>query len=55
MSGGMAVALYTTMAGLITSTLLRYQYHILDSAAVDLANQVAVRVHTRGSGSTHET
>jgi hypothetical protein len=49
MSGGMAVALYTTMAGLITSTLLRYQYHILDTAAVNLANQVAVQVH-RGRG-----
>lgn len=54
MSGGMAVALYTTMAGLITSTLLRYQYHILDSAAVDLANRVAVRVHTQHNQSNHE-
>jgi len=51
MSGGMAVALYTTMAGLITSTLLRYQYHILDTAAVDLANRVAVRVHTNSQSS----
>jgi len=49
MSGGMAVALYTTMAGLVTSTLLRYQYHILDTAAVNLANAVAVTVHTAGT------
>ena len=54
MSGGMAVALYTTMAGLITSTLLRYQYHILDTAAVDLANRVAVRVHTGSNRTANE-
>lgn len=46
MSGGMAVALYTTLAGLITSTLLRLQYHVLDSAAVDLANRVSTHVET---------
>ena len=55
MSGGMAVALYTTMAGLITSTLLRYQYHLLDTAAVDLANRVAVLVHTRTLDNPRET
>ncbi len=54
MSGGMAVALYTTMAGLITSTLLRYQYHMLDTAAVDLANHVAVRVHTGSNRTANE-
>lgn len=42
MSGGMAVALYTTLAGLITSTLLQLQYHILDSSAADLATRLAV-------------
>jgi hypothetical protein len=46
MSGGMAVALYTTLAGLVTSTLLRFQYHVLDSAAVDLANGVSTHVET---------
>ena len=50
MSGGMAVALYTTMAGLITSTLLRYQYHLLDTAAVNLANQVAITIHRSRGG-----
>ena len=46
MSGGMAVALYTTLAGLVSSTLLRFQYHVLDSAAVDLANRVSTHVET---------
>ena len=31
MSGGMAVALYTTLTGLITSMLLKFQYFVLDS------------------------
>jgi hypothetical protein len=42
MSGGMAVALYTTLAGLITSTLLQLQYHVLDTSAADLATRLAV-------------
>ncbi len=42
MSGGMAVALYTTLAGLITSTLLKFQYHILDASAADLATRLSV-------------
>ena len=42
MSGGMAVALYTTLAGLVTSTLLKLQYHVLDAAAADLATRLAV-------------
>ncbi len=42
MSGGMAVALYTTVAGLVTSTLLKLQYQVLDSAAQDLLNRVTV-------------
>ena len=42
MSGGMAVALYTTVAGLVTSTLLELQYQILDSSAQDLLNRIAV-------------
>ena len=42
MSGGMAVALYTTIAGLVTSTLLKAQYQLLDSAAQDLVNRVTV-------------
>ena len=42
MSGGMAVALYTTLAGLVASTLLKLQYHILDASAADLATRLAV-------------
>ena len=34
MSGGMAVALYTTLTGLITSTLVKYQYYLADSAVI---------------------
>jgi hypothetical protein len=42
MSGGMAVALYTTLAGLVTSTLLKLQYYLLDSALASLVNRLAV-------------
>ena len=44
MSGGMAVALYTTLAGLITSTLLKVQYHMLDTAVARLVTRLAVVV-----------
>ncbi len=47
MSGGMAVALYTTLAGLVTSTLLRLQYHLLDASAADLATRLAVLTDVR--------
>jgi hypothetical protein len=42
MSGGMAVALYTTLAGLVTSTLLKMQYYLLDSALTNLVNRLAL-------------
>ena len=42
MSSGMAVALYTTLAGLITSTLLKLQYHLLDASAAELETRLAV-------------
>ena len=41
MSSGMAVALYTTLAGLVTSTLLKLQYQSLDTSAQDFLNRVA--------------
>jgi hypothetical protein len=41
MSLGMAVALYTTLAGLVTSTLLKLQYQVLDTAAANLVTRVA--------------
>jgi hypothetical protein len=47
MSSGMAVALYTTLAGLVTSTLLKLQYHVLDASAADLATQLSVLVDVR--------
>lgn len=34
MSSGMAVALFTTLAGLITSTLIKIQYYLADTAVV---------------------
>jgi hypothetical protein len=36
MSGGMAVAMYTTLAGLIGSVLVKAQYYILDNASAYL-------------------
>ncbi|HCG69833.1 MAG TPA: biopolymer transporter ExbB, partial [Gammaproteobacteria bacterium] len=42
MSGGMAVALYTTLAGLVTSTLLKLQYYLLDSALANLINRLSI-------------
>ena len=47
MSGGMAVALYTTLTGLITSTLLRFQYFILESAAADMIYRTSLSVSSR--------
>ncbi|MDA0791538.1 MAG: MotA/TolQ/ExbB proton channel family protein, partial [Proteobacteria bacterium] len=49
MSGGMAVALYTTLAGLIGSTLLRMQYHLLDSAVADMTTRLAMHIHSNAS------
>ena len=41
MSGGMAVALYTTLSGLITSTILKFQYFILDASVSKLINKLS--------------
>ena len=43
MSGGMAVALYTTLAGLLTSSLLKIQYYFLDSVLVSHVNELTKR------------
>ena len=40
MSGGMAVALYTTLTGLVTSLLLKFQYYLLDSSLSRLINAI---------------
>ena len=54
MGGGMAVALYTTIAGLVTSTLLKLQYHVVDTSAADLVTRlqvfVATEPHEYGAG-----
>jgi len=44
MSGGMAVALYTTLTGLVTSTLLKLQYFLLDTSLTRLMNHLSLRV-----------
>ena len=40
MSGGMAVALYTTLTGLVTSILLKFQYFLLDSSLSQSLNHL---------------
>ena len=50
MSGGMAVALYTTLAGLTTSLLLKMQYQVIDSSAAKLVNRVSEISELRFSG-----
>ena len=40
MSGGMAVALYTTLQGLVTSTVLKFQYFLLDYSLSKLINSL---------------
>ena len=43
MSGGMAVALYTTLSGLVTSTILKFQYFLLDASLSKLINQLTAK------------
>ena len=40
MSGGMAVALYTTLTGLVTSMILKFQYFLLDSSLSQSLNHL---------------
>ncbi len=44
MSGGMAVALYTTLTGLVTSILLKLQYFLLDSSLMRLMNHLSSKI-----------
>jgi len=55
MSGGMGVALYTTLCGLVTSILLKLQYQVLDTSAQDFLNRLAVLtdVHLMGPPAEH--
>jgi len=53
MSSGMSVALYTTLAGLVTSTLLKGQYYLLDASLADFVNRLTVFVDVHlGSDAT---
>lgn len=47
MTGGMAVAMYTTLAGLVASILLRIQYYMLDGATSSLFARVVRLTETR--------
>jgi hypothetical protein len=47
MSEGMAVAMYTTLAGLVGSILLKLQYYMLDSATAGLFARVVRLTETR--------
>ena len=47
MSDGMAVAMYTTLAGLVGSILLKLQYYMLDSATSGLFARVVRLTETR--------
>ena len=40
MSGGMAVALFTTLTGLVTSMILKFQYFVLDSSLSQTINHL---------------
>lgn len=47
MSDGMAVAMYTTLAGLIGSILVRIQYYILDAATQRVFSDAVMLTETR--------
>ena len=53
-SEGMAVALYTTLTGLVTSTLLKLQYHILDASAADLTTRLSVMAEVHSAALRRE-
>ena len=47
MSDGMAVAMYTTLAGLVGSILLKIQYYMLDSATAKVFSRAVTLTETR--------
>ena len=47
MSGGMAVAMYTTLAGLVGSILLKFQYYMLDAATAQVFSGAVALTETR--------
>jgi MotA/TolQ/ExbB proton channel family len=48
MSDGMAIAMYTTLAGLVGSILLKVQYYMLDAATARVFSQAVTLTETRG-------
>ena len=47
MSGGMAIAMYTTLAGLVGSILLKFQYYMLDAATAQVFSGAVALTETR--------
>ena len=47
MGDGMAIAMYTTLAGLVGSILLRIQYYMLDAATAQVFSQAVTLTETR--------
>jgi hypothetical protein len=47
MSDGMAVAMYTTLAGLVGSILIKLQYYALDGATSQAFSQAVTLTETR--------
>ena len=47
MSGGMAIAMYTTLAGLVGSILLKFQYYMLDAATAQVFSDAVALTETR--------
>ena len=47
MSDGMAIAMYTTLAGLVGSILLKIQYYMLDAATAQVFSQAVILTETR--------
>jgi uncharacterized membrane protein YqjE len=47
MSGGMAVAMYTTLAGLVGSILVKIQYYMLDAATQHVFSDAVTLTETR--------
>jgi biopolymer transport protein ExbB/TolQ len=47
MSDGMAVAMYTTLAGLVGSILVKIQYYALDAATAQVFSQAVTLTETR--------
>ena len=47
MSGGMAIAMYTTLAGLVGSILLKFQTYMLDAATAQVFSDAVALTETR--------